>query len=120
MQKRTLSLVFECMVGKFERLHERLLFTLHGRINCQPTSESFALPENAARKSNKLNGLKAAVRRSMHEGRLWAKSDYSNSTASLNCSALTSMYLCVVDICECPASPASKRTPTPLLANLVM
>jgi hypothetical protein len=25
------------------------------------------------------------------------------------------MYLCVVDICECPANSASKRTPTPLL-----
>ena len=61
MQKRTLSSVFECMVAKFERLHERLLFTLHGRINCQPTSESFALLKNAARKSNKQNGLTALI-----------------------------------------------------------
>ena len=73
MQKRILSLVFECIVGKFERLHERLLFTLHGRINCQPTSESFALPENAARKSNKLNGLKPALRCIVAQWLLWRK-----------------------------------------------
>ena len=71
MQKRTLSLVFECMVAKFERLHERLLFTLHGRINCQPTSESFALLENAARKSNKLNGLIPIDCCGKHEGLMW-------------------------------------------------
>ena len=70
MQKRTLSSVFECMVAKFERLHERLLFTLHGRINCQPTSESFALLENAVRKSNKQNGLTALIRCFRHQNRL--------------------------------------------------
>lgn len=77
MQKRILSLVFECIVGKFERLHERLLFTLHGRINCQPTSESFALPENAARKSNKLNGLEAAIHFPRQKGPTFASEGLS-------------------------------------------
>ena len=65
-------------------------------------------------------GPEAVHRCAVHEGPLWAESDYSNSTASLSCSEFTSIYLWVVEICECAANSANKRTPTPLLAKQVM
>ena len=68
------------------------------------------------------SGLKCRIAASkMVAGRrLLAESAYSSSTASLSCSEFTSIYLWVVEICECPANSASKRTPTPLLASRVM
>ena len=92
-----------------------LLEAVHD-VSKNPGSHKADFSRNTAIRES---GLVAAIRCTLPDGPQFPVR-YRSSTASLNCSEFTSMYLCVVDICECPASAASNRTPTPLLAKRVI